>query len=126
MSGAETREVAVRQSLIRSKLLMGGERQATVWNFGIAFLIVIITKDLTGLLAAVAIAAVVQGLLVLLAKWDHQAIEVVTRARKYKEFYGNGASLDAEPGIVHVPGRAPVAGVIGLLRGRKGAKDAQS
>ena len=125
MSGAETREVAVRQSLIRSKLLMGGERQATVWNFGIAFLIVIITEDLPGLLAAVAIAAAVQGLLVLLAKWDHQAIAVVKRARKYQEFYGNGASLDAKPGIVHVSDNAPVAMGLGMFLGSKKVKNAK-
>lgn len=127
MSSADnaTREVAVRQSLVRHRLLMGGERQATIWNFAIAFIIVIITKSLPGLLAAVSVAAIVQTLLILLAKWDPQAIAVITRARKQQDFYGNGASLDAEPSSIHGSGQAPLALLLGRFRARKGKNDAE-
>jgi len=62
MAGASTREVAIRHSLVRLKLLAGGERQATIMNFAVAFLIMMITRNLLGILAAVAIAAVIQSI----------------------------------------------------------------
>ncbi len=125
MDGAGTREIPIRQSLVRSKLLMGGERIATIWNFIVAFIIVLTTENVIGILSAVAIAAVIQAVLVMLAKWDPQAIEVVSRARKYQTFYGNAATLDAEPGVVHVPERAPLAILLSFLRSKKGASRAE-
>lgn len=125
MAGASTREVAIRHSLVRLKLLAGGERQATIMNFAVAFLIMMITRDLLGILAAVAIAAVIQSILVLLAKWDPQAIAVVSRNMKYQHFYGNAATLDAEPGLAHVTEKAPLAMLLGFTKKNKGGKNAK-
>ncbi len=124
MAGASAREVAIRHSLVRLKLLAGGERQATILNFAVAFLVMMLTRNLLGIAAAVAIAAVVQSILVLLAKWDPQALAVISRNMKYQNFYGNGATLDAEPGLAHTPDKAPLAVLMGLLR-KKGVKNAK-
>lgn len=94
---SEPRRVAVRQSLVRPLLLVGGERRATVINFAIAIVIVLITRSLIGILVAVFLAGLVQAMLKVLAKKDPQSLETVSRHLKYQHFYPAASSLAAEP-----------------------------
>ena len=103
-----TRQVVLHASLIRPRLLMGGERQAVIWNFGAAFLLVMLTRSLPGIIAAVVISAVVQGILVALAKRDVQALEVNSRNLKYQHFYGVAQTLNADPAEPHIARQAPI------------------
>ena len=103
-----TRQVVLHASLIRPRLLMGGERQAVIWNFGAAFMLVMLTRTLPGIIAAVVISAVVQGILVALAKRDVQALEVNSRNLKYQHFYGTAQTLDAALAEPHVARQAPI------------------
>lgn len=120
-----TRQVVLHQSLIRPRLLMGGERQAVIWNFAAAFVLVMITRTIPGIIAAVVISAVVQGILVALAKRDAQALEINARNLKYQHFYGAGATLDAQPAEAHVDRQAPVEYLVYALQSlTKGKKHA--
>lgn len=103
-----TRQVGVHHGLIRPKLLMGGERQAVIYNFGFGFVLVMITESLYGIIAAVVICGLVQGILTALAKRDHQMLGVVGRSMKYQKFYDTGQTLDAEPSEAHIQSQAPV------------------
>ena len=103
-----TRQVVLHQSLVRPRLLAGGERQATILNFGAAFALVIITRTLWGIGAAIVLSSIAQGVLVALAKRDAQALEVTNRSIKYQKFYDSAANLDVEPHKPHVERQAPV------------------
>lgn len=94
---AEPRRAVLRQSLVRPTLLVGGERRATVLNFGMAFLIILVTRSVAGLLIAVFLAGLVQAILKVMAKQDSQMIETASRHLKYQHFYPSASGLDAEP-----------------------------
>ncbi|MBU2834725.1 hypothetical protein HF673_02740 [Acidithiobacillus thiooxidans] len=111
-----TRSVPIHHGLLRPKLLMGGERQAVIYNFAFGFLLVMFTLNLYGILAAVVLCSIIQGVLVLLANRDTQAIEVTSRHLKYLHFYGDGQTLDAEPSIAHVQKQAPMEHLFFWLR----------
>lgn len=111
-----TRSVPIHHGLLRPKLLMGGERQAVIYNFLFGFLIVLFTLNLYGVIAAVALCSIIQGILALLANWDTQAIEVTSRHLKYLHFYGDGQTLDAEPSRAHVQKQAPVENLFFWIR----------
>jgi type IV secretion system protein VirB3 len=90
-----TRQAPLYQSLVRPHLLMGAERGATMLNAGIAILIYFLTMSVPGIIIAVLWFSIIQTILRLLAKSDHQLIEIVQRARKWQDFYADGATLDA-------------------------------
>ncbi|MBU2833013.1 VirB3 family type IV secretion system protein [Acidithiobacillus ferriphilus] len=124
--GNSTRSVVLHAALIRPRLLMGGERQAVIYNFGAAFTLVMITRTLPGIIAAVVLSAIVQGILVALAKRDSQSLEVNSRNLKYQHFYATAASLDAPPAEPHVAKQAPIDHLLFAVQSIfKGKKDAQ-
>jgi len=118
-----TRRAVLHTSLIRPKLLAGGERRAVILNFGAAFLLIIITRTFVGILAAVVLSAIVQGILVALAKRDAQMIEVSNRNMKYQQFYGTAPTLDAEPAEAHTQKQPPITYLVyafqSLIKGKK-------
>jgi len=118
-----TRRAVLHASLLRPKLLAGGERQALIWNFGAAFLLVLATRTVIGILAAVVLSAIVQGILVALAKRDAQMIEVANRGLKYQHFYGTAPTLDAEPAQAHTQKQPPITYLVyafqSLIKGKK-------
>ncbi|MGC9216494.1 VirB3 family type IV secretion system protein [Acidithiobacillus sp.] len=122
---ASTRPVVLHASLIRPKLLMGAERQAVIYNFSFAFVLVMLTRSLPGIIAAVVISAVIQGILVALAKRDAQSLQVNGRNMKYQHFYSTSASLDTEPSEAHVQKQAPIEYLVfafhALFKGKKHA-----
>lgn len=103
-----TRIIPVHHGLLRPKLLMGGERQAVIYNFLGGFLLVMVTLSLYGVIAAGVLCSIIQAVLVLLANRDTQAIEVTSRHLKYQHFYGDGQTLDAEPSRAHAQKQAPI------------------
>jgi type IV secretory pathway TrbD component len=121
-----TRSVVLHAALIRPRLLMGGERQAVIYNFGAAFALVMITRTLPGIIAAVVISALVQGVLVALAKRDPQSLQVNGRNLKYQHFYATAASIEARPAEAHVTRQAPIEYLIfafqSLIKGKKHAQ----
>ena len=118
-----TRPVVLHASLIRPRLLAGGERQAVIYNFGAAFALVMITRTVPGIIAAVVLSALVQGILVALASRDPQSLAVNSRNLKYQHFYATAASLDAPPCLPHVARQAPIEHLIfafqSLIKGKK-------
>lgn len=111
-----TRSVPIHHGLLRPKLLMGGERQAVIYNGVFGFLLVMVTLNLYGVIAAVVLCSIIQAVLVLLANRDTQAIEVTSRHLKYQHFYGDGQTLDAEPSRTHVQKQAPIEQLFFWLR----------
>ena len=103
-----TRQVVLHASLVRPKLLMGGERRAVLYNYGGGFALFMLTRSVPGLVAAVVLCAIVQGVLVVLAKRDPQSLQVNYRSMKYQAFYPSAASIDAKPGDVHTVRQAPI------------------
>lgn len=103
-----TRQVGVHHGLIRPKLLMGGERQAVIYNFGFGFALIMLTRSLIGIILAVVFCSIIQGVLVALAHRDHQMIGVVKRSLKYQKFYDTAQTLDAEPSETHIQNQAPM------------------
>lgn len=103
-----TRSVPVHHGLLRPKLLLGGERQAVIYNFAFGFVVVMLTLNLYGIIAAVVLCSIIQGVLAILATRDTQMLEVTSRNLKYQHFYGGGQTLDAEPAPAHVQKQAPV------------------
>lgn len=91
-----TRQVRLYQSLVRPHLMMGAERTATMWNAGAALAIYFLTLNIPGIIAAVLSFSIVQTILRIMAKNDAQMLEVVSRARKWQDFYSDGATLDAK------------------------------
>jgi type IV secretory pathway TrbD component len=121
-----TRSVVLHQSLIRPRLLAGGERQAVIYNGMAAFALIMITRTLPGIIAAVVIAALVQGVLVAMAKRDSQFLAVNSRGLKYQHFYSTAASLDAPSAEPHVAKQAPIDHLLFALQSVfKGKKHAQ-
>ena len=123
-----TRQVVLHASLIRPRLLMGGERTAVIYNLGGGLALYFVFRSLPSIIAAVVICTIVQGILVALAKRDPQSLEVNRRNMKYQHFYANAASLDAKPGDVHVPRQAPLTLLVfafqSLFKGKKHAERA--
>ncbi len=121
-----TRSSALHQSLIRPRLLAGGERQAVIYNGAAGFLLFMATRSVPGLIAAVVLTAIVQGVLVALASRDPQSLEVNSRNLKHQHFYATAASLDAKPAEVHTQKQAPIDYLVfafqSLLKGKR--KDA--
>lgn len=111
-----TRSVPVHHGLLRPKLLMGGERQAVIYNFTFGFLLIMVTLNLYGIITAVVLCSIVQGVLAVLANRDTQTIDVTSRHLKYQHFYGDGQTLDAEPSKAHVQKQAPIEHVFYWLR----------
>lgn len=107
-----TRQVGVHHGLIRPKLLIGGERQAVIYNFGFGFALLMLTRSVSGLIAAIVICGSVQGILTALARRDHQMIGVVHRSLKYQKFYDVAQTLDAEPSETHIQHQAPLEHLI--------------
>ena len=103
-----TRFERLHASLIRPRQLAGGERQAVIYNGAAGFVLVMVTRSLPGILAAVVICTLVQGILVALAKRDPQSLQVNSRNMKYQHFYATGATLDAPPCLPHVAKQAPI------------------
>lgn len=91
-----TRQVRLYQSMVRPHLMMGGERTATLFNALAAVGIYFLTLSLPGILAALVSFTIVQTILRLMAKQDPQLIAIVSRARKWQDFYGDGPTLDAK------------------------------
>lgn len=118
-----TRPVVLHASLIRPRLLAGGERQAVIYNFGAAFALIMITRTVPGIIAAVVLSALVQGILVALASRDPQSLAVNSRNLKYQHFYSTAASLDAKPAEPHVARQAPIEYLVfafqSLIKGKK-------
>ena len=119
-----TRQVVLHASLVRPKLLMGGERRAVLCNYGGGFALFMLTRSVPGLVAAVVLCAIVQGVLVVLAKRDPQSLQVNYRSMKYQAFYPSAASIDAKPGDVHTVRQAPIDYLVfalqSVLKGKKG------
>ena len=90
-----TRQVRLYQSLVRPHLMMGAERTATLWNAGAALAIYFLTMSVPGIIAAVLSFSIIQTILRIMAKNDAQMLEVVSRARKWQDFYTDSATLDA-------------------------------
>lgn len=103
-----TRSERLHASLIRPRLLAGGERQAVIYNGAFGFALFMVTRSIPGIIAAVVICTVVQGILVALAKRDPQSLQVNSRNMKYQHFYATGATLDASPADVHTQKQAPI------------------
>lgn len=108
MQQGSTRAERLHASLIRPRLLAGGERQAVIYNGAFGFTLFMLTRSVPGIIAAVVICTIVQGVLVALAKRDPQALQVNSRSLKYQNFYATGATLDALPAEAHVARQAPV------------------
>lgn len=90
-----TRQVRLYQSLVRPHLIMGAERQATIYNAFSAMIIYFMTMNVPGIIAAVLSFSIVQTILRILAKNDAQLIEIVARARKWQDVYKDSASIFA-------------------------------
>ena len=103
-----TRSERLHASLVRPRLLAGGERQAVIYNGAFGFMLLMVTRSVTGIIAAVVICTIVQGILVALAKRDPQSLQVNSRNMKYQHFYAPGATLDAPPSQPHVAKQAPI------------------
>ena len=103
-----TRFERLHASLVRLRLLAGGERQAVIYNGAFGFMLIMVTRSVTGIIAAVVICTIVQGILVALAKRDPQSLQVNSRNMKYQHFYATGATLDAPPSQPHVAKQAPI------------------
>lgn len=121
-----TRLEPIHAALVRPKLLAGAERQAVVYNGLFGFLLVMLTRSLPGIIAAVVLCSIIQGILVALAKRDPQSLGVTGRSLKYQQFYGTAPTLDAELAEVHVQKQAPIAyltyAIQSLIKGKKGKK----
>lgn len=121
-----TQSIVLHASLVRPRLLVGGERQAVIWNFGAAFGLVMLTRSVPGIIAAVVLSAIVQGILVALAKRDPQSLEVNSRNLKYQHFYATSDTLDTQPAEPHVVKQAPVEYLVYAFQSiiKKGKKNA--
>lgn len=121
-----TRSATLHQALIRPRLLAGGERQAVIYNGAAGFILFMVTRSVPGLIAAVVLTAIVQGVLVALATRDPQSLAVNGRNMKYQHFYSTAASLDAKPAEPHVQRQAPIEYLVfafqSLIKGKR--KDA--
>ncbi len=103
-----TRFERLHNSLVRPRLLAGGERQAVLYNGAFGFMLFMVTLSIPGIIAAVVICTIVQGILVALAKRDPQSLQVNSRNMQYQHFYATGATLDAPPSQPHVAKQAPI------------------
>ena len=121
-----TRLEPLHNSLVRPKLLAGAERQAVVYNGAFGFVLFMATETVTGLITAVVLCSIIQGILVALAKRDPQSLEVSSRSMKYQQFYGTAPTLDALPAEVHMQKQAPIAyltyAIQSMFKGKKGDK----
>lgn len=61
-----------------------------------ALVIYFLTLSLSGIIAALVCFTLVQTILRLLAKQDAQLIGIVSRARKWQDFYADSPTLDAK------------------------------
>jgi type IV secretory pathway TrbD component len=116
--------VLLHASLIRPRLLLGGERTAVLYNYGGGFALFMLTRSVPGLIAAVVLCAIVQAILVALAKRDPQSLQVNYRSMKYQAFYANAASIVAKPGDAHAARQAPIDYLVfafqSTFKGKKG------
>lgn len=103
-----TRPERLHASLVRPRLLAGGERQAVIYNGAFGFMLFMVTRSVPGIIAAVIICTIVQGILVALARRDPQSLRVSSRSMKYQHFYATGATLDAPSADPHVAKQAPI------------------
>lgn len=115
-----TRQVRLYQSLVRPHLMMGAERAATAWNAGAAVAIYFLTMSVPGIIAAVLSFSIIQTILRIMAKNDAQMIEVVARARKWQDFYTDGATLDAN--VRDIPSAHKISPINQALSRLVGAK----
>lgn len=113
------------QSLVRPHLVMGADRTAMLYNAAFAMGVYFLTMSVAGIIVSISLFAVVQAVLVRLARSDTDMIPVVTRARKYQTFYGDGSGLDAEYRDIPMPRSiAPTTRFLSFLSA-KGSKHAE-
>lgn len=117
------RRVKLYQSLIRPHLLMGAERTAVLLNAAVAILVYFLTLSIPGIFIAIGLFTVVQAVLILLAKNDHQMIAILGRSKKYQPFYGDGSHLAAPYRPIPAPPDPIAQKVVSLFNKRgKNAK----